>query len=61
MTESKQDMSASNSAGPMDGEPVCACGHVANEHGGDPKYPGSTACAVEGCDCIAFEEQEDAK
>lgn len=36
----------------------CNCGHVADEHGGDSKHPGSTACAVEGCDCIAFEEAE---
>ncbi len=36
----------------------CTCGHVADEHGGNPDYPGSTACAVEGCDCIAFEEAE---
>lgn len=39
----------------------CMCGHVADEHGGDPDYPGSTACAVEGCDCIAFEEAEGAE
>jgi hypothetical protein len=33
----------------------CACGHVADEHGGDPEHRGNTSCAVEGCDCIAFE------
>jgi hypothetical protein len=26
-----------------------------DEHGGDSDYPGSTACSVDGCDCIAFE------
>jgi hypothetical protein len=34
----------------------CMCGHVQDEHGGDEKYPGSTACTVSGCDCIAYEE-----
>lgn len=31
----------------------CVCGHSIEEHGGDPKYPGSTACSE--CGCIAFE------
>lgn len=31
----------------------CACGHAPEEHGGDPRYPGSTACSE--CDCIAYE------
>lgn len=36
------------------------CGHAEEEHGHDPKYPGSTACQVEGCSCIAWEpENED--
>jgi hypothetical protein len=35
---------------------TCTCGHNrVDEHGNDPHYPGSTACNVEGCDCIAFE------
>lgn len=42
---------------------TCQCGHAPEEHGGDPNYPGSTACQVEGCDCIAYEaaaeEEED--
>lgn len=38
---------------------TCQCGHVDDEHGGDPKYPGSTACNVKGCDCIAFDQAED--
>lgn len=38
----------------------CYCGHVEDEHGGDPKYPGSTACAVENCDCIGFDHDEEA-
>lgn len=36
----------------------CTCDHVLDEHGGDPEYPGSTACNVTGCDCIAFESAE---
>jgi hypothetical protein len=35
---------------------ICHCGDALDEHGGDPKYPGSTSCTVEGCDCIAYEE-----
>lgn len=31
----------------------CICGHAFEEHGHDPKYPGSTACTE--CSCIAFE------
>lgn len=37
---------------------TCTCGDVKDEHGGDPDYPGSTACSVDGCDCIAFEAGE---
>lgn len=37
---------------------ACACGHSIEEHGHDPKYPGSTACTEENCDCVAFEEAE---
>lgn len=33
----------------------CACGDVFDEHGRDPAHPGSTACTVEGCGCVAFE------
>ena len=47
----------------MSDSDTCVCGHVRDEHGGDPVYPGSTACTVEGdvyghgpCRCIAFEE-----
>jgi len=36
---------------------ACTCGHAPEEHGGDPKYPGSTACTE--CDCIAYEQGED--
>lgn len=32
----------------------CTCGHAPEEHGRDPKYPGSTACTQ--CDCIAYDE-----
>ena len=37
---------------------ACQCGHAVEEHGHDPEYPGSTACSVEGCDCIAYEADE---
>jgi hypothetical protein len=36
-------------------EPACTCGHAAEEHGNDKKFPGSTACSVPGCPCIAYE------
>lgn len=39
----------------------CACGHSEEEHGGDREYPGSTACAVAPCDCLAFEADEHAE
>jgi hypothetical protein len=32
---------------------ACVCGHSREEHGGDPKYPGSTDCGE--CECIMFE------
>lgn len=48
---------------------ACTCGHSEEEHGHDPKYPGSTACRYhdltdkvsgdEGCDCIAYEGEDD--
>jgi hypothetical protein len=41
-------------------EHVCHCGHVEDEHGHDPKYPGSSACQVEGCGCIAYERNHNA-
>jgi hypothetical protein len=34
---------------------TCVCGHAIEEHGDDPKYPASTACNADGCDCIAYE------
>jgi len=37
---------------------ICTCGHMKDEHGQDPKYPGSTACSIEKCKCIAFEQDE---
>jgi hypothetical protein len=36
---------------------ACTCGHSPEEHGHDPKYPGSTACTE--CDCVAYECCED--
>jgi hypothetical protein len=38
---------------------ACECGHSKEEHGNDPKYPGSTACTEEDCQCIAYESCED--
>lgn len=42
---------------------ICHCGHAQDEHGNDPMYPGggSTSCAIEACDCIAFEENPEAQ
>lgn len=37
----------------------CTCGHVEDDHGHDPRYPGSTACGMDGCDCIAYESATD--
>ena len=34
---------------------TCHCGHAEDEHGLDDEFPGSTACAEDDCDCIAFE------
>lgn len=39
----------------VSGTDPCTCGDSTEEHGRDPKYPGSTACTVEGCDCVAYE------
>lgn len=33
----------------------CTCGHAPEEHGGDTKHPGSTACVK--CHCIAYDEE----
>ena len=38
----------------------CTCGHLDDEPGGDPAFPGSTSCAITGCGCIAFEAAEEA-
>ena len=39
---------------------TCHCGHVEDEHGLDDEFPGSTACAEDDCECIAFEADEGA-
>ena len=39
----------------VSGTDPCTCGHAPEEHGHDTAHPGSTACTVEGCDCIAYE------
>lgn len=39
---------------------TCMCGDVEDEHGGSKEYPGSTACNVDGCECVAFEWNGDA-
>jgi hypothetical protein len=38
---------------------TCECGHVLDEHGGDPKHPRALACTVEGCQCVHFEAAEE--
>lgn len=35
---------------------ACTCGHEVEAHGGDPKYPGASACSEKDCDCIAYEQ-----
>jgi len=45
---------------------TCVCGHDEEDHGNDPRFPGSTACNFDGddpedCECIAFEPSEDDK
>lgn len=41
------------------GNDPCVCGHAPEEHGGDPAFPGSTACGADlgagGCDCAVYE------
>jgi hypothetical protein len=39
-------------------DPPCVCGHSREEHR-DPKYPASTECFAEDCDCISYEAEED--
>lgn len=50
--------------------PLCTCGDADDEHGGDEKFPGSTACIFndpntakeadrEVCECVAFEAAPD--
>ena len=34
---------------------ICMCGHVEDEHGHDPDYPGSSSCTIKGCECVAFD------
>ena len=41
-----------------DEQKICTCGHVEDEHGHDEQYPGSTTCAIDGCDCISFEDAD---
>ena len=36
-------------------ERTCECGHSEDDHGHDPKFPGSSACRDDDCTCIAFE------
>lgn len=38
---------------------VCMCGDSRDDHGHDPKHPGSTACCCDGCPCFVFEPAED--
>ena len=38
---------------------ACMCGHSEEEHGHDPDYPGSSACTVPNCDCVAYDPDTD--
>lgn len=40
----------------MNGDEVCTCGDVADEHGADYPHP----CEVDECECSAFKEDEEA-
>lgn len=42
-----------------DDKSTCCCGHEEDEHGHDPDYPGSTACNVPGCRCMAYESDNE--
>ncbi len=35
---------------------TCVCGDVEDAHGGDSEFPGSTSCTIDGCECVAFED-----
>lgn len=37
------------------GTDPCTCGDAPEEHGRDPRYPGSTRCNAPGCVCVAYE------
>lgn len=37
------------------GTDPCTCGDAPEEHGRDPRYPGSTGCNAPGCECVAYE------
>lgn len=43
----------------MSEDKACTCGHSIEEHGHDPKYPGSTACTEDDCECCAYEAEDD--
>lgn len=45
------------------GEKSCTCGHSVEDHGHDPKHPGSSACQDDDCECIAYvaEDSEPAR
>lgn len=40
---------------------TCTCGHAPEEHGHDPQYPSSTKCSQKGCDCLAYEPDEESE
>jgi hypothetical protein len=44
----------------VSGTDPCTCGDAPEEHGHDAAHPGSTACTVKGCGCIAYEADHDA-
>jgi hypothetical protein len=52
---SMPSLAATGTGAVVSGTDPCTCGDAPEEHGRDAKYPGSTACTVEGCDCIAYE------
>lgn len=40
----------------MNGDEVCTCGHVYDEHRVDAN--GVHECEVDDCDCVMFDEEE---
>jgi hypothetical protein len=50
----QKSLASARRSGAIVGETApCVCGHAPEEHGRDPRHPGSTACVE--CECVAYE------